>query len=184
MRALFLAFLIGAVLDFNSGFSARRVRAESTSPNDLEVHQIISGLLEGLPTEAQYPEIKDCISGTDKISENFSLAISSYKLSTAESATQTLKYLAAALNQFPRFLDCNPVERDLSRVYHSLNVFQNPLTFSFAENKSLKVNEREIHWYLDQAMKFFEAKRWKDFGFYLGTCLGKVGGSGIQVIGY
>ncbi|CAG9310863.1 unnamed protein product [Blepharisma stoltei] len=180
MRALVLAFLIGIAIETRTYGGA----FGKTIPNESETYQIIQGLLEGFPTEAHISEIKDCLYGADQISENFAQAVTSYRASTKESVIEALRYLGEAISQVPKFLECNPVERDLMKVYHSLNVFRNPLTFDFVGNKSIKVNEREIYWYLNEAIKFYEAKKWRDFGFYLGTCFGLVCGSGIQVIGY
>lgn len=180
---LFVSLLACALSSENPNIKAGK--AHKLGPNENDTYQIIAGLLEGFPAEAHISEIGECMTNIEDISVNFNNAISALKLQTSESALQGLKTIAEAIQSMPRFIaDCNPVERDLSRFYHSINVFRNPLTFNFVQKKSLAVNEVEIFWYMDQAIKFYDAQKFKDFGFYLGTCLGKVGGSGIRVVGY
>ncbi|CAG9316298.1 unnamed protein product [Blepharisma stoltei] len=147
-----------------------------------EVFLIIEGVLQGIALDSDINDIQDCIKDTLAIKESFLKAVSLLKLRTLTSASEALKEIKAALNTLPKVLsDCGDSLRDSSRVFHVLNIFENPMTFSFNDGQIL-VNGVDLHKDFYDAVQAYETKQWKMFGFYIGAALMKVQGTGIIVI--
>lgn len=143
---------------------------------------ILEGVLQGLALDSDITEIQDCVTNSQAILNDFSEAVQLFKQKTPEASLKFLKEIEEALHSLPNTLsNCGFSDRDIPRTFHVLNIFRNPLTFSFDE-KAFIINGVDLAWDLASAVKFYDAQKWRLFGFYIGASLNKVSGTGIMVI--
>lgn len=135
-----------------------------------EVADFIGGIVAGVGTEINAPDILPCISNADELSDFIEKSFADFSKHTHEGTLEGLINLSRALSAIPEIIQkCVPASAEVGiKIEQIVQTWNSPLRFFFNAGKNIVFNGVEIFKNLSEAMNAYKEGNLRDFGFNIG----------------
>lgn len=140
-----------------------------------DIAHIVEGVLSGIIQDEHFSGLEDCIQEVEVVDEDFKNAVNDFEKETFEGIKEGLALVGQAVRLIPTVVsECKAAETDLTKMIQLAEIFEHPLQLVYRVGKNLILNGIEIFKEINKAVNSYQAGKYYDFGYALGTAMDEV----------
>lgn len=145
-------------------------------------HRLLKGFIAGMALDSNLQTLIPCLDDTQGLAEDIKTAVLNVDLKHKHSLLMATKSMKKTLDSVLMSLEkCSSRKNDYLRLKHSLKVLEYPTSFDYTPATELKINAVDLLNDFKLLFKRSGESNWYEIGFYTGSILAKVCGTGFII---